>query len=72
MADYSAGHWAATKVFHWADSKASQTVALMVDGSAVKTAVHWAVVMDAQSVARMAASLVDSTVRQLAALMAAL
>jgi hypothetical protein len=37
LADYSAGHWAPTMVFRWAVSKASQTVVLTVDGSAVQT-----------------------------------
>jgi hypothetical protein len=37
LADYSAGYWAPTTVLRWADTMASQTVVLMVDGSAVKT-----------------------------------
>jgi hypothetical protein len=71
LADYPVGHWAATMVFRWADPKASQTVVLMVDGSAVQTVVHWAVVMDAQSVAVTVAALVDSKGRSLAASRAA-
>ena len=72
LADYSAGHWAATMVFRWADSKASQTAVLTVDESAAKMVVHWAFVMASQSVALMVAALVDSKGRPLVASMVAL
>ena len=37
LVDQLVEHWAATMGFYWADTKASQTVALTVDWSAVQT-----------------------------------